>query len=167
MPSDRNTLAEIGYDMRNYHEESFSFEAPSIPAPPAADTNHQLLTETERLLGDRSPTLSDAGSQGTSAAVCSVEFARSGRTVTCGADETVLDAAWTAGLTPPSSCTQGMCGTCKTTVLSGQVDMQRNGGIRPKDIDQNKILAAPNHQQPPHRLLTTRSRFPATLRRAL
>jgi glycine betaine catabolism B len=78
--------------------------------------------------------------QGTSAAVYSVEFVRTGRTITCGADENVLDAAWTAGLTPPSSCTQGMCGTCKTTVLSGQVNMQHNGGIRPREITQNKIL---------------------------
>jgi ferredoxin-NADP reductase len=140
MASVRNMLAEIGYDMRNYYEESFSFETLSIPAPRAVDTNQRVLTETVRPLSDQSPTLSNAGCQGTSAAVYSVEFARAGRTITCGADETVLDAAWTAGLTPPSSCTQGMCGTCKTTVLSGQVDMQHNGGIRPKEIAQNKIL---------------------------
>lgn len=73
-------------------------------------------------------------------AVYSVEFIRSGRTITCRADENVLDAAWTAGLTPASSCGQGMCGTCKTTMLSGDVDMQHNGGIRPREITQNKIL---------------------------
>jgi len=140
MASARNILAEIGYDMRNYHEESFSFETLSIPARPAVDTGHQVLTETARPLGDQSPALSGAVGQGTSAAVYSVEFVRTGRTITCGADENVLDAAWTAGLTPPSSCTQGMCGTCKTTVLSGQVDMQHNGGIRPREITQNKIL---------------------------
>lgn len=140
MASVRNMLAEIRYDMRNYHEESFSFETLSIPAPSAVDTNHQVLIETVRPLDNQAPTQSDAGSQGTNAAVYSVEFARSGRTITCGANETVLDAAWTAGLTPPSSCTQGMCGTCKTTVLSGQVDMQHNGGIRPKEIAQDKIL---------------------------
>jgi glycine betaine catabolism B len=140
MASVRNILAEIGYDMRNYHEESFSFETLSVPTRPAVDAIGQALSETVRPLAGQSPTLSDAGSQENSAAVYSVEFARTGRTITCGADETVLDAAWTAGLTPPSSCTQGMCGTCKTTVLSGQVDMQHNGGIRPKEVDQNKIL---------------------------
>ena len=140
MASVRNILAEIGYDMRNYHEESFSFEAMSAPSPRAVDTNGQALTDNTSPLGDRSPTPSGAGGQGASAAVYSVEFVRTGRTITCGADESVLDAAWTAGLTPPSSCTQGMCGTCKTTVLSGQVDMQHNGGIRPKEIAQDKIL---------------------------
>jgi ferredoxin len=77
----------------------------------------------------------------------SVEFVRTGRTITCGADENILDAAWTAGLTPPSSCTQGMCGTCKTTVLSGEVDTQHNGGIRPGEIARTRSSsAAPNHR---------------------
>jgi glycine betaine monooxygenase B len=52
----------------------------------------------------------------------------------------VLDAAYAAGLAPPSSCGQGMCGTCKTTLRSGSVDMRHNGGIRPREITQNTIL---------------------------
>ena len=52
----------------------------------------------------------------------------------------MLDAAYEAGLNPPSSCTQGVCGTCKTTLLSGEVDMQHLGGIRPREIAQNKVL---------------------------
>jgi glycine betaine catabolism B len=131
MASVRQLLAQTGYDMRNYREESFSFEtlpatdrsAPNGAAPPHGD--HTLT-----LLADEFP----------ETAVYSVEFVRSGRTITCGADENVLDAAWTAGLTPASSCGQGMCGTCKTTMLSGDVDMQHNGGIRPREIAQNKIL---------------------------
>jgi ferredoxin len=69
-----------------------------------------------------------------------VEFARSGHTITVSADQYVLDAAVAAGMRLPSSCTQGMCGTCKTTMLAGTVDMQHNGGIRPKEIAQNKVL---------------------------
>ena len=52
----------------------------------------------------------------------------------------VLDAAYAAGLSPASSCGQGMCGTCKTTMISGTVDMQHNGGIRPREIARNKVL---------------------------
>ena len=70
----------------------------------------------------------------------SVEFLRSGRSFTCAEHEYVLDAAYAAGLNPASSCGQGMCGTCKTTLLSGNVDMQHNGGIRPREIAQNKVL---------------------------
>ena len=79
-------------------------------------------------------------SAGAQTAEFSVEFVRSGRTFRCGADQNVLDAAYEAGLTPPSSCGQGMCGTCKTTVLSGTVDMQHQGGIRPREIAQDKLL---------------------------
>ena len=50
----------------------------------------------------------------------------------------MLDAAYAAGLSPPSSCGQGMCGTCKTTMISGTVDMQHNGGIRPREITRTR-----------------------------
>ena len=33
-----------------------------------------------------------------------------------------------------------MCGTCKTTLLSGRVEMNHAGGIRPREIAQDKIL---------------------------
>jgi ferredoxin-NADP reductase len=69
-----------------------------------------------------------------------VEFTRSGRTIDCDADTPVLAAASRAGITLPASCAQGMCGTCKSTLLAGSVDMQHNGGIRPREIANNKIL---------------------------
>ena len=86
---------------------------------------------------DRNQDTPDAGS---ATRTYSVEFVCSGRTFTCADDENVLDAAFAAGLTPPSSCGQGMCGTCKTTMLSGTVDMQHMGGIRPREIADNKVL---------------------------
>ena len=56
-----------------------------------------------------------------------------------GIQPPALDAGYAADLSPASSCGQGMCGTCKTTVLSGCVDMQHNGGIRLREIAQKKI----------------------------
>ena len=85
----------------------------------------------------------DAGgvsAAGTAETSYNVEFVRSGLTVACSADKNILDAAFAAGLRLPASCTQGMCGTCKTTMLSGEVDMQHNGGIRPREVAQSKIL---------------------------
>jgi len=61
-------------------------------------------------------------------------------TVECPADTTILDAAMAAGLTLPSSCAQGLCGTCKSTLLAGEVDMRHNGGIRPREIAAGKVL---------------------------
>jgi ferredoxin-NADP reductase len=51
-----------------------------------------------------------------------VELARSGTTVTVDAGVSVLDAARRAGATTLSSCEQGTCGTCETTVLAGVPD---------------------------------------------
>ena len=73
-------------------------------------------------------------------ATASVTFARSGCEVACPAGTTVLAAAEQAGVRLPSSCAEGMCGTCKSTLLSGRVDMKHAGGIRPREIAQDKFL---------------------------
>lgn len=70
-----------------------------------------------------------------------VRFLRSERTVECHAGETILAAARRHGLPLPSMCTQGMCGTCLTSLVEGQVDMQHAGGISRRQVDEGKILA--------------------------
>lgn len=67
-------------------------------------------------------------------------LARSGVQVPMEPGESVLKAAIKAGVRMPSSCGAGLCGTCKTTMLSGSVDMKHNGGIRPKEIAAGKFL---------------------------
>ncbi|WP_253864082.1 PDR/VanB family oxidoreductase [Prauserella halophila] len=49
-------------------------------------------------------------------------FARSGRTIVVGRHETTLEAITAAGADVLSSCRQGTCGTCETTVLEGRPD---------------------------------------------
>ncbi|MGW0136896.1 PDR/VanB family oxidoreductase [Streptomyces sp. NPDC003299] len=48
-----------------------------------------------------------------------VECRRSGLSVTVDADTSVLDALEAAGVSVPSSCRDGICGTCETRVLAG------------------------------------------------
>jgi ferredoxin-NADP reductase len=125
MAAVRRILVDVGFDMSNYHEESFSFEDLTLDKPPAPTNG---------------ATIDTAHGESSGTTTYSIEFARSGKTFTCAEDEYVLDAAYAAGLSPASSCGQGMCGTCKTTMLSGSVDMQHNGGIRPREVAQNKVL---------------------------
>ena len=40
----------------------------------------------------------------------------------------------------PSSCTKGLCGTCKSRLVSGKVEMKHQGGIRQREIDQGMVL---------------------------
>lgn len=121
MAAARSLLEELDYDMERYHEESFDFGAPEVPVQTVAPAIEQ-------------------GSEEEAAAGFSVEFARSGRMITCGPDETILEAAVAAGMRPMAACGQGMCGTCKVSMLSGEVDMVHNGGIRPKEIANQKVL---------------------------
>jgi ferredoxin-NADP reductase len=51
-----------------------------------------------------------------------VELARTGRTVVVPPQKTVLEAVGDAGVEVLSSCRQGICGTCETTVLGGEPD---------------------------------------------
>jgi ferredoxin len=69
-----------------------------------------------------------------------VRFGRSDREVVCPPGTTVLAAARQAGVRLPSSCSAGLCGTCKSTLLEGRVDMVHQGGIRPREIAQDKFL---------------------------
>lgn len=120
----RRMLGEVGFDLRHHHEESFATTDPAtdpVPDGPAGDDP-----------ADRTPHPATR--------THTVEFVRSGRRFPCAEDQNVLDAAHAAGLSPPSSCGQGMCGTCTSTMTTGSVDMRHRGGIRPREIARNRIL---------------------------
>ena len=51
-----------------------------------------------------------------------VELARSGRVISVPAHQTVVAALGEHGIVVPTSCEQGVCGTCLTRVLDGVPD---------------------------------------------
>ncbi|HTO29342.1 MAG TPA: Rieske 2Fe-2S domain-containing protein [Devosia sp.] len=53
-----------------------------------------------------------------------VELARSAMTLHVPSGKSIMEVMREAGLTVPSSCEQGACGTCLTTVIEGEVDHQ-------------------------------------------
>jgi len=119
MAAVRGMLKEAGFDMARYHEESFSFE------------RHGPALETIVAKEDPGPAAAGA---------FKIEFTRLGRVIECGPDQFILDAAKAAGMRLPFSCAKGLCGTCKTKKLSGQVVMTHGGGIRQREIDAGMIL---------------------------
>jgi glycine betaine monooxygenase B len=113
MQAVRDGLISLGYDMRYYYEESFIFEvAPAV---------EEVLAAGE-------------------ADAFSVTFSKSGRTIPVAPGQHILAAARAAGMRLPCSCTKGICGTCKSKLISGRVDMRHQGGIRQREIDQDMIL---------------------------
>lgn len=51
-----------------------------------------------------------------------VVAARSGKTITVPSDKSIADALIGAGIMPKLSCEQGICGSCLTRVISGEID---------------------------------------------
>ncbi|MBA4862331.1 oxidoreductase [Streptomyces sp. PSKA54] len=51
-----------------------------------------------------------------------VELAQSGKTLKVSEDTSILEAVGNAGVSVMTSCEEGICGTCETTVLSGEID---------------------------------------------
>ncbi len=118
MQAVRDALAGLGFDMDNYHQESFG-------AP--------VETEADQ------PNLDDVIPDDDSAA--EIVFASSGVTAKVAETDTVLAAARAVGLNIASGCTFGVCGTCKVKKSSGEVHMVHNGGISEDDIAAGYILA--------------------------
>ncbi|WP_411385031.1 FAD-binding oxidoreductase [Pseudomonas sp. MPB03] len=116
MEAVKSLLREAAFDFAHYHQESFDIAA----------LNEQPLIEQAASL-DRP-------------AEFTVTLSRSGKTFSMAANQTVLSAAKKAGAIVPSSCSQGVCGTCKTALLQGTVDMNHNGGIRQREIDKGLRL---------------------------
>ncbi len=70
----------------------------------------------------------------------SVRFTVSERTIVCDEKQFVLTAALAAGMKLPFTCRRGICGTCKSKLISGQYDMKHLGGIRPQEIQDGLFL---------------------------
>lgn len=69
-----------------------------------------------------------------------VSFAKQAREIAVSGEQTILSCAKKAGVKLPSSCSNGVCGTCKSKLISGSVDMNHNGGIRQREIDAGLFL---------------------------
>lgn len=65
-----------------------------------------------------------------------------GRTTTArySAGETVLQTARMAGLSPPSSCEVGSCGTCMARVTEGCARMLNNDALEDDEVEEGWVL---------------------------
>ncbi|WP_236796142.1 PDR/VanB family oxidoreductase [Amycolatopsis sp. GM8] len=68
-----------------------------------------------------------------------VELALSGQTVEVPAHMSILDALERAGADVPSSCREGTCATCETTVLEGEID-HRDSVLTPEEQESGRTM---------------------------
>jgi ring-1,2-phenylacetyl-CoA epoxidase subunit PaaE len=64
-------------------------------------------------------------------------------------DEVVLDAALRAGLELPFSCRAGVCSTCRTKLVRGEVEMEQNYALEDWEVEQGYVLACQAHVKTP------------------
>lgn len=114
MAATRAMLRELGVPDAAIHEEAF--------VSPADD--------------DAAATLDAAP-----AAPASLAFQRSGRRVELPMATTLLDAAEAAGVDLPSECRSGVCGQCKTRVLSGPTVGGTGGPLSAAERARGLVLA--------------------------
>lgn len=127
----RGLLEAAGFNMANYHQESFQ---------PASDISSTIAPmENAEDVGTVSPAAAPVAAS--VAAPASVAFSLSDIEVECSETDTILLVARNGGLKIPSACEFGICGTCKVKCLSGETEMNHNGGIRDDEIAEGYILA--------------------------
>ncbi|MFE0752537.1 2Fe-2S iron-sulfur cluster-binding protein [Inquilinus sp. NPDC058860] len=132
MATIRMLLQARGFPMARYHEESFGgapASAPALPAPQAP----------------KAPPVPKATAAAAPAPVAPAEvrlvFLNSDRTINCGADESILDAADRHAIPAQSSCRSGVCGTCRMKKLSGTVSMEGQVVLSDAEIADGYFLA--------------------------
>ena len=69
-----------------------------------------------------------------------IELDRRTTTVTYSPGDTVLQTARMAGLSPPSSCETGSCGTCMARLTRGCVRMLNNDALTDDEVEDGWVL---------------------------
>lgn len=116
MEAVQGLLAELGVPKEQVKIESFTL-ARGKPEP-------------ERQVLETKPAVS-----------ATVTFAKSGKSAPLPPDRTVLEVAEGIGVEIPNVCRAGVCGVCKTKLLSGSVSMAVQDALTPEDKAKNLILA--------------------------
>ena len=60
-------------------------------------------------------------------------------------EETILDATLRMRSDAPFSCTNGVCGTCRARLVSGEVRMDRNYALEPDEVASGLVLTCQSH----------------------
>ncbi len=116
MTAVRESLESSGFNMDNFHQEAFATASitPNIPVVLPEEPSDETFK---------------------------IRFTESEKEVSCEPGYTILQMARANGVRIAAACESGLCGTCRTKKISGEIDMQHNGGILDDEIEEGYILA--------------------------
>jgi len=69
-----------------------------------------------------------------------IELDRRTTTATYRTGDTLLETARSAGLSPPSSCETGSCGTCMARIVEGSARMNNNDALEDDEVAEGWTL---------------------------
>ncbi|HYB33535.1 MAG TPA: 2Fe-2S iron-sulfur cluster-binding protein [Steroidobacteraceae bacterium] len=124
------TLRQLGVDPARVHAEHFT------------------LATTGEAAAPRPAAPASAPASGADAGIAEVTVVMDGRRRSFSMrrhEETVLDAAARAGVELPFSCRAGVCSTCRTKVIRGEVGMAHNYALEEWELEQGYVLACQSH----------------------
>jgi ring-1,2-phenylacetyl-CoA epoxidase subunit PaaE len=135
------TLRDLGVQADRVHAEHFTVATASAEAP----------TEVGRGGADEAVAAPSVGSARDldSAEVTIIMDGRRRSFSMRMNDESVLDAAARAGLELPFSCRAGVCSTCRTKVVRGEVEMAQNYALEDWEVEQGYVLACQSRVKTP------------------
>jgi ring-1,2-phenylacetyl-CoA epoxidase subunit PaaE len=120
-------LRSLGVEANRIHSEHFTAMAPATaPEASSAKKSETGVTEVAVTLDGRRRTF----------------------TMKTGT-ETILDAADRAGIDLPFSCKAGVCSTCRTKLVRGEVRLAENYALEDWELEQGFILACQAHAKTP------------------
>ena len=105
-------IADAGFDMNNYHHESFGGEI-----MPEADTN-EASTETFE-----------------------ISLEKSGKAVTVDPSEFLVDTLEGQQAPIVAACRAGVCGACKVQIIDGEVESSSQMTLTAQEIEQGYVLS--------------------------
>src|SRR5215472_7840343 len=133
------TLRELGVDSARVHAEHFTVattDAAALEAGAAGTAAPDTAAPGTAGL----PPVPGPAAAGTAEVTVLMDGRRRSFTMKMD-DETVLDAAARVGVELPFSCRAGVCSTCRTKVIRGEVAMAQNYALEDWELEQGYVLA--------------------------
>jgi len=138
-----STLRELGVDGARVHAEHFTVATTDAVGhtPPAQAASPAAAPVRVPPMGSPAPA-------GSAEVIVLVDGRRRSFTMRMD-EETVLDAAARAGVELPFSCRAGVCSTCRTKVIRGEVEMAQNYALEDWELEQGYVLACQSRVKTP------------------
>jgi ring-1,2-phenylacetyl-CoA epoxidase subunit PaaE len=133
------TLRQLGVEAGRIHEEHFTLATTAGAEGPSASAGAAV---------DGGATAPAKHAAGEAEVTVLMDGRRRSFTMRMN-DEVVLDAAMRAGLELPFSCRAGVCSTCRTKVVRGEVEMAQNYALEDWEVGQGYILACQSRVKTP------------------